>query len=333
MGEFLTHVVQAERVLDRIESRRVMEGVRANIRLFRLGAQGPDPLFFHHCFPGDGKGRLAEVGTGLHAFRTGAFLAYGMRQLSPVSWSAAWMQLATYLTGMVCHYCLDRILHPYVNAVSENWIWSANGIPVHTTHGEVETMLDVVLWRDAGHGSAARTRTAAMCTPPRDWPEAVVNFWVSGLYEVFGLQVSESELAETARDFHRGHALLYDPRGVKKRLVLWLDGLTGGAFHPAKMPYPVKENEEIDWKNSRHRFWSQPELPDVRRSESVDDLLEMAVNEAANAINGIYAVLFRGEGRLESWLPDLDYNNNLPCGEWTGVRVETRTPTKGMTAT
>jgi len=313
MGEFLTHVIQAERVLERIESRRVMEGIRADLRLFRLGAQGPDPLFFHHCFPGDGKGRLTEVGNTLHASRTGAFLIHGARQLSPVSWSAAWMQLAAYLCGMVCHYCLDRILHPYVNAVSGNWIWSTAGIPMQTTHGEVETQLDVLLWREAGHGSAARTRTAGMCTPPKEWPEVVVNFWVTALYEVFNLSVTEAELAEVARDFHRGHAILYDPRGVKKRLVLWIDGLTGGAFHPAKMPYPVKENPEIDWKNVKRRFWSQPELPETKRSESVDDLMEMAVNEAANAINGIFAVLFRGVGRLETWLPDLDYNSDLPC--------------------
>ena len=313
MGDFLTHVVQAERVLERIESRQVVEGIRSQIRLFRLGAQGPDPLFFHRCFPGDGKGRLVDVGSQLHAHRTGDFLTHGFRQLSPVSWNAGWIQLASYLAGFVCHFCTDRILHPYVNAMEHNWAWSREGIPTRTTHGEVETMLDVILWREAGHGSASRTRTAKMCPGPQPWPEPVVNFWVTGLYDVFGLHVKETLLTEVARDFHRAHALLYDPRGIKKQLIHWVDGLTGDAFHPAKMPCPVTETPGIDWLNSRHRGWFQPQQPDTLRSESVEDLMAMAVDESANAINGLFAVLFRQEGRLEQWLPDLDYNTNLPC--------------------
>jgi hypothetical protein len=313
MGDFLTHVVQAERVLERIESRRVVDGIRSNMKLFRLGAQGPDPLFFHHCFPGDGKGSLVAVGTQLHLLRTGTFLVHGFRQLSPVSWNAGWIQLASYLTGFVCHFCADRFLHPYVNAMEHNWAWSRDGLPARTTHGEMETMLDVILWREEGHGPAARARTAGMCPGPQPWPEPIVNFWVTGLYDVFRLHVRESLLAETARDFHRAHALLYDPRGIKKQLVQWIDGLTGGAFHPAKMPYPLKETMEIDWMNIRHRTWSQPELPDVRRNETVEELMAAAVNEAANSINGLFAVLFRQEGHLEQWLPNLDYNTNLPC--------------------
>lgn len=313
MGDFLTHLVVAERLVSRIESRRVAEGIRNRAEVFRLGAQGPDPLFYHHCFPGDGKGVLVEVGHHLHAHRTGQFLRHGFRQLSPVSWSDGWLTLAVWLCGMVCHYHTDRALHPYVNAVSENWIWSEDGIPVKTTHDEVERMLDVVLWREAGHGSATRARLHAMCPGPGAWPQVVVNAWITALYEVYRVHVDERLLDEIPRDMHRANRLLYDPRGVKKRLLRWVDSLTGGAFHPAKVPYPERETEGIDWMNRNRRMWSQPELPDVRRSESVEMLLERAADNAANTINGVFAVLFRQQGRFEQWLPDMDYNTDLPC--------------------
>ena len=315
MGDFLTHVVMAEKVPARIESRRVAEGIRSMPGLFRLGAQGPDPLFYHHCFPGDGKGALVETGHHLHAHRTGAFLAHGFRQLSPVSWSPAWMQLAVWLCGAVCHFHADRALHPYVNAASHNWIWSMDGIPVKTTHDELERVLDVIVWREAGHGPAFRTRTDRMVPGPKPWPDPIVNFWITALYEVYGIHTTETQLAEAARDFHRGNRILYDPQGVKKRILHWVDGLTGGVFHPAKVPYPVRENQDIDWMNARHRTWSQPELPEVRRTESVDMLLDKAADAAANTINGLFAVLFRQQGRIEPWLPDLDYNTDLPCAE------------------
>ncbi len=315
MGEFLTHILQADRVPERIESRRIAESLRSHRQLFRLGAQGPDPLFFHGCFPGNGKKKLVAVGRLLHNSRTGAFLSHGFRQLHPVSWTEDWEQLAAYLCGMVCHYFLDRILHPYVNAVENKWIWSDDGIPTPTTHGEVETMLDVILWKQSGRGSACRVRSLPLVVRTRHWPESVQNFWITALYDTYDIHVTEKEFLEMTRDFKRGERLLYDPRGIKTHLIHWVDGLTGGAFHPGKMPYPPKPIPGIDWTNDKRRSWFQPELPKVRRNESVEMLMEEAVHLAANAINGLFAVLLRGEGRLEDWLPDMSYNTNLPCKE------------------
>lgn len=313
MGDFLTHVAMSERVPCRIESHRIAEGIRANLKLFRLGSQGPDPMFFHHCFPGDGKGELVKVGKLLHSKRTGSFLAHGFRQLSPVSWSKDWMQLAVWLCGAVCHFFTDKELHPYVNAAEHNWIWSEKGVPVKTSHGEVERQLDVIMWRSAGHGSASRARLSSMCPGPGPWPDPIVNFWVTALFEVYDILITEKMLGEAARDFHRGNSLLYDPHGVKKGLLTWVNELTGGAFHPAKLPHPEIENTEIDWMNHNRRSWFQPELPDTRRTESVDMLIDKAVDGSVNSINGLFAVLFRQQGRLEQWLPNLDYNSGLPC--------------------
>ena len=315
MGDFLTHLVVAERVPGRIESRRVAEGIRTHAEVYRLGAQGPDPLFYHHCFPGDGKGSLVAVGQHLHAHRTGQFLRHGFRQLAPVSWNEDWMTLAAWLCGMVCHYHTDRALHPYVNAVSHNWIWTEAGVPVQTTHDEVERMLDVLLWQDAGHGPATRARLHTLCPGPGPWPEPIVNCWVTALYEVYRLHVDEKLLEEIPKDMHRANRLLYDPRGVKKKLLHWVDSLTGGAFHPAKVPYPEQAPADIDWLNRKRRGWSQPELPNTRRNESVEMLIQKAADNTANTINGIFAVLFRQQGRLEDWLPDIDYNTDLPCVE------------------
>lgn len=58
MADFLTHIILAEAVLKRIESRRIFEGVSKKRSLYHLGAQGPDPLFFYKCFPYSGKGPL-----------------------------------------------------------------------------------------------------------------------------------------------------------------------------------------------------------------------------------------------------------------------------------
>ena len=74
MADFLTHIILAEAVLKRIESRRIFEGVSKKRSLYHLGAQGPDPLFFYKCFPYSGKGPLKNLGSTMHDKRTGAFI-------------------------------------------------------------------------------------------------------------------------------------------------------------------------------------------------------------------------------------------------------------------
>ena len=77
MADFLTHILLSDDVLERIESRRVLEGIQRHRTLYRLGAQGPDPLFFYNLFPGMGKDHLRELGRTMHRQHTGEFLKMG----------------------------------------------------------------------------------------------------------------------------------------------------------------------------------------------------------------------------------------------------------------
>gem|GEM_PF-3920131 len=62
MADFLTHILMADDVLERVESRRILEGIRKHRTLYRLGAQGPDPLFFITVFPETERACLTNSG-------------------------------------------------------------------------------------------------------------------------------------------------------------------------------------------------------------------------------------------------------------------------------
>ena len=57
MADFLTHIILAEAVLKRIESRRIFEGVSKSA-LFIIWVHRAGSLFFYKCFPYSGKGPL-----------------------------------------------------------------------------------------------------------------------------------------------------------------------------------------------------------------------------------------------------------------------------------
>ncbi len=81
---------------------------KKNIRLFRLGFQGPDLLFYHQPLK---KSEIAAKGMLLHS-QSGKQLFAGLcaqLQEKPDE------ELLAYALGLCCHYALDRTCHPYVN--------------------------------------------------------------------------------------------------------------------------------------------------------------------------------------------------------------------------
>ena len=314
MADFLTHIILADEVMKRIESRRVYEGVNKKRSLYHLGAQGPDPLFFYDCFPGRGKGELKELGRVMHRKKTGSFLHKGFSKLQDVSYNKSWMNVAIYMCGFICHFTLDRLLHPYVYWATDQWIWGVDGTPRTITHQQVEIALDVIYWREKKGKHAYKEKTSKLVNIGRHWPEGVSDLLIEAYRDIYGIEVTEKELNKILRDFYRGHDLLYDPKGWKKAMVNWLDSFTGGGVKPPKYPYPVEPESTIDWANRKRRTWVNPFVQGETHESSVDDILEEAVNTAAIHINTIFKRIFQKES-IDDLFPDLSYITGMSIGD------------------
>ena len=311
MADFLTHILLADGVLERLESRRILEGVMQKRSLYYLGAQGPDPLFFYKCFPMSGKGPLKGLGHTLNRNKTGAFLYEGFKRLTNVSYDKGWMDLAIYLCGAICHFTLDRMIHPYVYWATNQWIWGMDGTPRKVTHQQVEIALDVLLWKEIKGVSAYRVKTRKLVDIGQKWPEGVSDFLSKAYLELYGIEANERELNNLLTDFYRGHDLLYDPKGWKKALVSWLDSLTGGGIKPPKPPYPVVYDQTIDWANRKRRTWVNP-FTGESHTVSIDGLLTDIADTAAIHLNTVFTRMFKGED-IEDLFPDLSYDTGILC--------------------
>lgn len=312
MADFLTHIVLADAVLKRIESRRIFEGVNKKRSLYHLGAQGPDPLFFYNCFPGSGKGALKDLGSMMHRKKTGAFLLKGFEKLQDVSYDKSWMNIAIYMCGFICHFTLDRIIHPYVYWATDQWIWGVDGTPRTVTHQQVETALDTIYWKEIKGKPASAEKTSKLVNIGKQWPEGVQALLIEVYKDIYGIETSENELNKILKDFYRGHDLLYDPKGWKKALIHWLDSFTGGGVKPPKYPYPVVADSSIDWANRKKRTWVNPFVEGETHETSVDEIIEDAADTAAIHINTVFKRIFQKES-IDDLFPDLSYTTGISC--------------------
>ncbi len=103
-------------------SQKVRDIIGTHENMFKLGAQGPDLLFFHEPYR---KNAVYNLGITLHD-KVGS---YYFNRLKDTPKSTA--QLA-YLLGVCCHYALDSNSHAYINTF--------NG--AHGEHSRLEAQFD-----------------------------------------------------------------------------------------------------------------------------------------------------------------------------------------------
>ena len=310
MAEFFTHILFADSVLQRIESRRIMEGVKKKRSLYYLGAQGPDPFYFFDFF--HRKGPLKGLGRVMHRQFTGKFLYQGFSALKNVSYDEGWLDLAVYLCGFVCHFTLDRFIHPYVYWAVSQWIWNVDGTFGKTDHSGLEMALDVILWKEKKGTYACRQNMRRLIYTGKKWPQSVAAFLLDTINNIYGAETGIKELNKVLTSFHRGCDLLYDPSGWKTKLVSFLENLTGGGIKPPKKPWPPDCNPDIDWANRKKRTWKDPFTENLVFTSSVDEIIMEAEDVASMHINTIFSRIYNNED-IEDLFPDMSYITGKLC--------------------
>lgn len=108
---------------------------------FALGTQGPDILFYHKPLKSNG---IRKRGTFLHTFSGEEFfLAQGEKLLASAPEGDVEKVLgengayAAYICGFLCHFTLDTLCHPYIDANSTEAV----------SHGKIESEFDKAMLR------------------------------------------------------------------------------------------------------------------------------------------------------------------------------------------
>jgi hypothetical protein len=248
----------------------------------------------------------------MHRKKTGAFLLNGYNRLQNVSYDSNWTDLAIYLSGFICHFTLDRMIHPYVYWACNHWIWGIDGTPREVTHQQVEISLDALYWREIRGIPAYKVSTRKLIDIGSHWPKGVASFLNEAFNELYGIECDEKELNKILGGLYRGCGLLYDPKGWKKVLANWLEEFTGGGIKPPKYPYPVAYDSSIDWANRKKRTWFNPFVEGETHETSMDELLSEAADTAAIHLNTLFTRIFKNEN-IDDLFPDLSYDTGIAC--------------------
>ncbi|MCM3628992.1 zinc dependent phospholipase C family protein [Paenibacillus glycanilyticus] len=309
MPNVWTHLIFGQKVLDHLQESGLISS-ESDRRLFNMGCQGPDFLFYHRFLPWQGKSPMLQLGTEMHNRECGPVI---MKLLDSVLGRSADAEhpdpAIVYSLGFVLHHVLDRHMHPLVFSRSGFRKWD---------HQRYEVMMDTLVARRLWGIETWKTPVWRRIDVRERLPEAVVQAFqtiTESFYSEFAPAIRREDWKEAIRDMIRAQRLFHDPAAIKR-------SVTFGQIEP----FVFRKNVPYDVLNETGHPWIDPSDKTIIRNETAWTLWDRAMEDALVVIPAVLAYLRSGnddsklrESAAER-IGNLSYETGLPCDSGAIIR-------------
>ena len=246
----------------------IPEEDRPFVSVVNLGSQGPDTFMAYGTVPWVKRAEPQKVrqwGHTMHALPVGSVY---LKMIEYANKSADKELLFAYIDGILMHYAVDRIFHPYIfyrSGFNEHgklegyYSWS---------HGFFEALLDKTLAKRKG--TYMKMSRCIKCD--EEDVKKISAMWA------YASPAHLDDLAfyRSYKDFVGAENLLYTPTGLKRPLFR----LLGKYSTPNSQSHPrfMKKYLPLDVENLSHSLWYDP-CTEQEHHESIDDLFERSLAE------------------------------------------------------
>ena len=288
----------------------IPEEEKAYSPIIRVGTQGPDFFMAYGTNPLKKRKDAMEIRPyGSHMHQISIVPTYWkMMQYAYSKEGEEKEILFAYLDGILMHFSVDRIFHPYVfyrSGFDENgelhgkWAWA---------HGYFEAILDKVVGTEKG---TFQRPDKAMGQAKMEEVMMISKMWAS----CSDVPLKEDSFALSYIDYNSVTKMMWSPHGVKRSLIR----LAGKFSKPISLIYPssrrVKKYASLDVMNKSHSLWKDP----VTLEEKTDGFEELWA-KAKEGYLAVHALLLRAkngediEKELDDWSLHLNHDGT-PLGK------------------
>lgn len=309
MPAYSSHYIFAKEMMEQL--RQLNNGQLCEDAVY-LGTQGPDIFFFHRVLPTMPGRSCRKVGSALHRARP-SVLFDEMAQY--VRDSRRDITAVSYAYGFLCHYALDRVVHPFVYGVQATLTGRHPGLKGFTVHNTIEFSLDNILLNDKlGETQPWLFDTAATVTTNEDVIERVSELLHYVIPQSTGLCVAKGQISQAVRDTKLMQKRTNDQTGRKTAVIKTAEVIASPVLAGYRMSVMIRPRELERCKrflNSGHGRWVNPNRPDAVRHESFFDLYEQAKVECLTLIKAFNQTVDKGVS-MDKATEDLSFLTGVP---------------------
>lgn len=280
MSALLSHHLFGRALLARQDNRVFM--TRDTRDAFLLGNQGPDPLFFLTRSRALVTGK--KLASRMHRERIEEYLEMWRDTLERRYFkSYLYDVLQAYIYGFVCHYYLDRAVHPLVVALAE--ALCAAGISgltakdVPFVHAQIEADLDIyMLYKLTGRTLDEYSIPKQMLYSSDEALSSIDTLYLAAA-EFYDIKVPRHLFSQAVKDMRLAQRLLYSPGGTKRKIIGRAERLVRPHSLLQAMSHNPDAREAVWYANEQKASWRHPKTG-VFSNQSILEIFEEALDGA-----------------------------------------------------
>lgn len=288
MPALTTHTLFAKKVLENLQS-PLADCIHQHFSVFCFGAQGPDLFFFRKAIsPLAGKNFLPKLGSRMHKEQISNTLNFMKSYLESVEKGSDEAEiLISYYMGFICHYYLDKTVHPYVYFLQDSICHHHPERTPLSMHTKIESQLDTVLYELLEQRPISKFPLKEYFAIDNRSKNIIGKMYAELFKQVFDVEISVSEIMKCFDDLVAINRLLYMSTGILPAAA----GMVGYVF-PKSLdltnqikPKAVKE----DVANFRENCWHHPKNPNLKYRKSVLSLFAQAKEQVVSVLEETYS--------------------------------------------
>lgn len=259
MPSLITHNLFGNDVYDKLYSS--IGGSRDEHHAFILGNQGPDPLFYAHVDPL--LRRAHGLGSRMHREQTPELMVAMKRAVTQLDEADRSIGRA-YALGFLCHYLLDRTIHPlvyyYEHAICDAGIEGLDRQDHSDVHAVIETELDEMMLTVKLETTSREFNPTPHALSASDHVLDVISqMYVNVADSVFAWPIPANSFRASAKHMRTVQSkLFYSQRGIKRRVLGDIESLFRRHSFLRAMSHRGAVVPECDFDNHEHAPWENP---------------------------------------------------------------------------
>lgn len=266
-----THLIFGQRCLQALGEEALL-ALPERKRMFNMGCQGPDFLFYHHFMPWQKDKTMNKLGSAMHERHCGPVLMDMLESVDQLSETDRSKGAALcYALGFLLHHLLDRVMHPYVFSRSGFRKWD---------HQRFEVMMDTLIVRKLLGIETWKTEVWREIDNGGNLPDSIVDAFeqiAAVHYHDLAQRIRRESWRNAMRDMIRAQRLFHDPIGIKRLLTF---GQIDPFVYKCRLP-------KLDILNEARRPWLDPTDGQTRHEDDIWSLWDQAAEESMPVVKAV----------------------------------------------
>ncbi|MGL5347267.1 MAG: zinc dependent phospholipase C family protein [Peptostreptococcaceae bacterium] len=288
MPDIITHYLFGLDTTNNIKSSPLYKIIKEQRSLFFVGLQGPDPMYYHAPYK---KNNFTEVAKLMHTENTRDFLAACLSYSKNLIDTPEFEPCMSYISGLLCHYVLDSMCHPYIFYIGGRYIKGDDTTRKYLgLHKKIELAIDALLLEEKFNLKADVFKINKHILKQSTIPPIILDMYEEVLFNIYAIPDGANIFKQSYSDFRNYFKITFDRIGAKKIFAQSLSPMLSREVSSLVNTFSYHNcvDEFSNYLNTSKEVWLHPVTGNVY-TFSFKDLIHNALKRSSFLLLQSYA--------------------------------------------